>query len=199
MRPVNAWTTVLHLIILPFALFFQQERTAAILTPVHGEALQGLVAIEGNASGDGFSGFDLEFAIEGDSNQTWFLVARGNQPVMEGLLGEWDTSNLTDGQYHLRLRVTYSDGTLLENTVEQVRVRNFTPIETDTPVPTDMPQPGQLPTSTSTLMPPTVTPFPPNPAEMPAPAVSRAVYAGVGSAILLLAGLAVYVSRKRRL
>lgn len=196
MRPVSLWTTYLYLTLL---LMFQQERAVAILTPVNGEALQGLVAIEGNASGEGFRLYEVEFSTEGDASNTWFLIARSEQPVSEGLLAEWDTSNLTDGQYELRLHVLYEGGEELETKITGLRVRNFTPIETNTPVPTQAAQPGQLPTPTSSPFPPTVTPFAPNPATLPPQSVSQSVYLGAGIAVSALILLIIYTFRNRRL
>jgi hypothetical protein len=75
-----------------------------------------------------------------------------------------------DGDYDLRMVVTKNDGESIIYDVPGLRVRNYTPIETDTPAPlqpTETLLPGQRtpePTSTATNQPPTVTPFATNPA-----------------------------------
>jgi hypothetical protein len=117
--------------------------------------------------------FELSFAYFNNPTDVWFLIEQGNQPVMDADLAQWDTSTITDGIYTLRLVIILNDGSQQIVTVPGVRVRNYTPIETDTPNPVMLTEtklsilgPTGTPIATSTPVPPTVTPFPPNPAEL---------------------------------
>lgn len=50
-----------------------------------------------------FGFYKFEFSQPG--SQTWFTISAGNQPVTNGELGNWNTSQLTSGDYLLRLVV----------------------------------------------------------------------------------------------
>jgi hypothetical protein len=101
---------------------------------------------------------------------TWFLIYDSDEAVSDGELTQWDTSTITDGEYKLRLVVTLQDGSQITTDINNLRVRNYTPIETSTSEPTatrapgDTPAPTITPTPTTTPIPPTATPLPPNPA-----------------------------------
>ncbi len=136
-----------------------------------GQAIRGLVPITGTTATDGFLSWELTFTYSGDPTGTWFLIAEGEQPLEEALLAQWDTTTITDGLYDLRLTVYRENGRRSHNIVKQLRVRNYTPIETNTPTPsltptpfTLTPEPTQTPTSTTT---PTETPIPDTPAPLP--------------------------------
>jgi hypothetical protein len=199
MRPFFGWRPVLHLTLLALTAPWQQSDNAAhILTPVPGEALQGLVAVEGDAYGPDFSGYTLTFASADDPTGTRFVIQSGSRPVEKGLLGEWDTGHLSDGEYILFLTVELTDGGQLESRVDDLRVRNYSPIETNTPSPSETPAPGLAPSLTPTLPSPLPTPFPPNPAELPEWAVQRSIIIGLVAGPVLLAGLAWYSRRTRK-
>jgi hypothetical protein len=152
------------------------------------------VSISGNNAIDGFQSSELFFGYANNPTDTWFLITRNDQPVKDGELAQWDTTTITDGNYTLRLIVSFSDGTQSVATVPNVRVRNYSPIETDTPtpitptatqVPGDMPISTITPTATITPKPPTPTPLPTNPAELS----SANIIAGVGKGALATMGL----------
>ena len=92
-----------------------------------------------------------------DPTETWFWSYQGIQPVKGTMLELWDTCTMTAGDYKLRLQVNYSDGSQRSVIVENLRVRNYTPVETNTPAP---------PTSTSLA--------PTNTATAPVPAAVQA-------------------------
>jgi hypothetical protein len=152
-----------------------QAAAASILAPLPGQALQGIVQIIGNTSLEGLISAELSFAYTNDLKQTWFLISLSDQPVKNGILAQWDTTTLTDGIYDLRLVVTLKDGDQKVSILRGVRVRNYTPIETNTPAPptsTATPLPGHTPTPSQTPLPlPTSTqlpntPLPTNPAQL---------------------------------
>jgi hypothetical protein len=129
--------------------------------PIPGQALQGSVPISGRTRLPGFQSAEMSFTYQDDPRQTWFLIKTFDDPVDEGLLTDWDTTTLTDGVYVLRV-VIYRDGGRepVEILIPGLRIRNYSPIETDTPAPTATVQPGETPVPSSTPT-PTMTPTAP--------------------------------------
>jgi len=170
----------------------------AILSPQLGEVLQGVVTIRGSSRAAGFMSSEVDFAYTGDATGTWFLIADGSQPVDSNTLATWDTTSITDGNYNLRLRVYLSDETHLDEIIPNLRVRNYTPVETPTPA---------LTTSTPTLTPtdtliptpfPTPTPLPLNPAVLTTKDISTSLaYGGLGAVIFIVVfGVYLWLRRK---
>jgi len=140
-----------------------------IVSPVSGQAIQGKIAILGSTNLLEIQSLELAFAYANDPTDTWFLLISVNEPVIDGVIAEWDTSTISDGNYELLLVVNLSDGGKLVTTVESLRVRNSSPIETNTPPPIrptseigEINNAAHTPTTTPIL--PTPTPFPKNPA-----------------------------------
>lgn len=149
------------------------SKTVAILSPLPGQALQGTVLIVVDTAVEGFEAAELDFAYANNLSGTWFPIFQGNQPVAGEALTQWDTSQISDGTYTLRLTVRLSDGTQQSVTAAGLRVRNYTAIESDTPTPAtpsatpppqDTPLPSATPSPSETPRPPTPTPLPANPA-----------------------------------
>ncbi len=161
----------------------------AIHSPVAGQALQGSVSIDGTSGVPGFVSAELSFAYSGDPTGTWFLIAEASQPVQDGVMAQWDTGAITDGDYSLRLQVLLADSSHVEALVTGLRVRNYTPVETDTPTPvtpTLTQQPGETPVVTPTrAIRPTSTHLPPNPAEV----TSRDILISLAKGGLAILGL----------
>jgi hypothetical protein len=162
-------------------------------SPSAGQALQGNISISGTTDLPGFQSSELTFAYSQDSTNTWFLIAESNTPVREGELARWDTTTLTDGEYALRLVVNLADGGQVSARVPDLRVRNYTPIETDTPTPVtptttplpgDTPVPTDTPTPTITPIPPTATALPPNPLQTS----TQSIMQSFGKGILVIIG-----------
>jgi hypothetical protein len=175
----------------------------AIIFPSAGDALQGSVPVSGNTAVDGFLSAELTFAYADDPTDTWFLILESDQPTSNGDLVQWDTTTLSDGQYTLRLVVTLEDSSQLVATVENLRVRNYTPIETDTPAPTETPVPGntpiptQTPTPTVTPIPPTSTALPPNPAQLTSQDITLSLGKGALGATAVLAVIGLYAAVRK--
>ena len=91
------------------------ERKGEIISQVDGEAIRGIVPIWGTSLVDGFVSWEINYAYADDNTGTWFLIVESDQPVEEDLLGEWDTTRITDGIYHLRLTIFLEKG--LRNTL----------------------------------------------------------------------------------
>lgn len=163
-----------------------------------GEVLQGVVGIRGSSKVAGFLSADVAFSYAGDTTGTWFQISTSSQPVDLDILASWDTTSITDGDYTLRLRVFLSDGSHLEATVPNLRVRNYTPIETPTPAPTAV-EASPVPTVTETQTPfPTPTALPRNPVILtPADVSTSIAYGGLGAVLFLLV-LGIYFSLRRK-
>jgi hypothetical protein len=165
---------------LPFGRAFVQQpqptpASPAILSPKSGDVLQGKNPITGNTDIAGFLSAELTFAYRDNPTDTWFFIWESRTPLADGVLTHWDTTTLTDGEYTLRLTVFMEDGSQLDATIADLRIRNYTPIETATPTPLtptatlapgDTLVPTLTPTFTETPLPPTVTPLPANPAQL---------------------------------
>jgi hypothetical protein len=176
---------------------------AEIQSPAPGRALQGAVSIIGNSQIPSFVSSELSFSYSGDPTGTWFLIQESSQPVANGLLAQWDTSAITDGVYHLRLVVTLQGGSQTQAVVTGLRVRNYTPVETETPTPvtpTATLVPGNTPVPTLTATSPakpTPTPLPTNPAEITRSDVISSMGKGVLAVLGLFALMAVFALLKR--
>ncbi len=111
-------------------LTFQGDQAVISLTnPRPGEVLKGIIQILGTVQAEQFGRYEVSFAYAGDPTGTWFLIAEGSQPVQDGLIASWDTSQITDGDYRLRVLVTLAGGSTREWIIPDLRVRNYTPIE----------------------------------------------------------------------
>lgn len=172
-----------------------------ILSPLAGEAVQGRTPILGTVLDDQLDAWELYFGYAHDETGTWFLIDRDESPVEAARLSEWDTSQITDGLYNLRLVVFLDDGSQFEVIVPDIRVRNYTPIETSTPTitPTMLisPTPTPIPPTATTI--PTPTPLPPNPAEITPQEFNNSLLRGalVSLGLFLLMGL--YTSLRKSL
>jgi hypothetical protein len=193
--------------------FAQQGTPTATATPVlvyikfppDGQALKGKVAVSGNTSIQGFSSSEVSFSYSDNPTGTWFLIQSSTQPVKDGVLVEWDTSTITDGVFDMRLEVKLVTGESIVYTVRKLRVRNYTPVETETPTPvtpTSTPLPGDTPiptatsTPTETPVPPTRTALPSNPAQVTRQELGISLGKGVLFTLGLFALMGIYLSVK---
>lgn len=176
-----------------------------INSPVNGQALKGNVSITGSTAIENFNSAELSFAYSDNPTDTWFLIQVSTEPVRKGTLATWDTSTITDGLYDLRLLVVRQDGEPITYVVEQLRVRNYTPIETNTPTPVtptstplpgDTPVPTETPTPTESPIPPTVTNLPPNPAQITRQDLGFSLGKGALFTLGLFALIGIYLSIK---
>lgn len=130
-----------------------QGELAIITAPADNEVIRGVVTVAGSAVHPAFDRYELAYAVEPvTSNDQWVGIGElGTQPVVNGELATWDTTNLPDGSYSLRLRVVRNDGNYSEIEVKHVVVANAVPTETPTP------SASATPTVTPTPLPPTPT------------------------------------------
>jgi hypothetical protein len=88
--------------------------------PRAGQEVRGSVEIRGTVSIADFGFYKYEVAPMG--SEVWSTIAAGRDRVLNGVLGQWDTSSLTPGDYQLRLVVTDNQGQALPACVIAVRV-----------------------------------------------------------------------------
>jgi hypothetical protein len=93
-----------------------------ITTPEPGATVTGTVEITGTASIPNFGFFKYEVAPLGSQN--WATISAGREPKINEVLGTWNTSSLTNGDYFLRLVITDNVGMALEPCVIAVGVAN---------------------------------------------------------------------------
>jgi PKD repeat protein len=107
-----------------------------ILSPVPGNVIAGNVQIIGAATHPNFLQYQVEFGPDPNPGNLWYPATYAVQvPVINGLLGIWNTTTVQDGLYAVRLRVYLRDGTTLTTVVNNIRVQNNQP----TPVPSATP------------------------------------------------------------
>ena len=142
----------------------QDQGLAVITSPLEASGATGIVPITGAATHPQFTRYELAFSYTPNPTDTWFPISpRGTAPVVNEVLVRWDTSQISDGLYTLRLRVFYGDGAFLEAFVGNVRVQNATPTPAVGPGTEPAgPSPTPLVPATATqpiiVLPPTSTP-----------------------------------------
>jgi hypothetical protein len=201
---------LLGLLVLPLRVAAQSGDSAAveITAPSPGTPLQGTVTIEGSTLVEGFIYWEITFGYASDATGTWFLIAEGDEQVTAGELAQWDTTIITDGDYNLRLTV-YLQGRRREHyVVNNLRVRNYSPIETITPIPTltstpytEPPRPSLTSTSTTqpteTPIPATPTPLSTNPATITQRDINNSLIRGAAGALAGFVLVGLYLSIKQ--
>ncbi len=107
-----------------------------ILSPVSGNVVAGNVQILGSAIHPQFLQYQVEFGPDPNPGNLWFPATSAvTAPVLNGLLGIWNTTTVQDSRYQLRLRVYLRDGTLLTTVIGNIAVQNHinTPVPSATP------------------------------------------------------------------
>jgi hypothetical protein len=139
-------------------------RSVALRSPVTGETVSGTVAVLGSAQIDGFNFYKVEWAPLSEP-ESWRAVSDvRHEPVINGLLDQWDTDRAGDGVVRLKLTVVDQAATeVCRVVVEDVVIGGLaagtaTPTETGTPTasptaadtaaPTEPPEPtAEAPTA----------------------------------------------------
>lgn len=97
-----------------------------ITSPKPGDQVRERIILSGKVNIPNFGFYKYEFAPQG--SEQWSTIAAGNKIVPEdpaqpeGELGVWDTSQLTPGDYQLRLVATDNQGNFLPPCIVPVRV-----------------------------------------------------------------------------
>jgi len=162
LRSIICTSIILVAIVMPSSAVAQAPGYADVTRPQPGEAIFGLITIEGSAAHPSFVYYEISFAYQPNPSDTWFPIMQPIQtPITDGRLGIWDTTGITDGNYQLRLIVWLENGKSLEAIVSDLRIRNTTPTETPAAtkpaallspspvIPADTPLPTQIPSSSN--------------------------------------------------
>jgi hypothetical protein len=89
--------------------------------PASGQEIRGKITLIGTADIPNFGFYKYEFAPVGVD--VWATIQAGRVALQNDELGAWDTSELTPGDYLLRLVVTDNQGQALPACVVPVRIR----------------------------------------------------------------------------
>ena len=185
-----------RLLILPALLLIaaQDPSPVTISSPASGSVISGEVTVTGTTDVLGFTSSQLDFSYASNPTDTWFALQSFSQPVVDSPLVDWDTTLLSDGDYLLRLRVYFDDGSF-DEVIVPVKIQNDSPILTPTAevTPTSNRLDEGIPTAflvaaspTPTLTPnPTPTPFATNAASL----TKTSIYVSFGRGALVILGL----------
>jgi hypothetical protein len=205
------------LVAVPWIQRAQAQTSGLITSPRDRAAVRGLVPVEGSATHPQFQKYELHFGPEPNPAAQWTPIAGSpfTVPVVQGRLGLWDTTIISDGLYSLRLRVVRVDGNYDEYFVRGIQVSNTQPTDTPTPkatptpaAPTNTPAPTStiviaVPTVSSPTPKPTDTPLPtalptdtPEPMNLPFQNVSSAACWGTGLTVAVFVGLGLFFTLK---
>jgi len=181
---------------LPFLTGSFQISRPKIDSPQNGEDLQGVVEIIGTTDIVGFQSAEVAFAYGKDSS-TWFPIPGNGQLVRDGVLASWDTTTIADGTYLLRVRVLTTDGEVVDVEAKDLRVRNYTPIETSTPRPEEQTAEPQFDMPTSTPQ-PTPTALPQNPASVTMTKLTFSLVEGAAFVFVVFIIIGIYSAARRK-
>ena len=181
---------------LPFLTGSFQISRPKIDSPQNGEALQGVVEVIGTSDIVGFKSAEVAFAYGKDSS-TWFLISSSGQSVRDGALASWDTTTIADGTYLLRVRVNTTDGEVVDVEAKDLRVRNYSPIETSTPRPEEQTAEPYVVLPDATAV-PTPTDLPDNPASVTMTKLTFSLVEGVAFVLIVFIVIGIYSAARRK-
>lgn len=185
----------LHFLLLSavFLLAAQESPPIAITSPAPQEILRGQITITGKVDVPSFVSARLDFAYASNPTDTWFTIQTFSQPLADSTLATWDTTSITDGDYVLRLRVNFEDGTFQDVTVPVEIGNELLPTPTLEPTSTPETDSVLIPTPFLLAASPTPTDIPrPTPTPLPSNPVSlgqNQIYASLGRGALVILGL----------
>ncbi len=103
-----------------------------IVSPVTGSVAQGVYPVFGSASHPDFIQYALEYGPDPNPGNLWYPITPQavTVPVINNVLGSWNTSRVSDGSYQVRLHIYLSGGRELTNViVSGIQVQNQAPTE----------------------------------------------------------------------
>jgi hypothetical protein len=174
---------------------FQVTERPQVASPVPGDVLMGKVNIKGSTDVLDFQSAEVSFRYEDDSSDAWYLIQQGSDPVKDGILAIWDTTTIADGTYRLRVSVTLSDNRTAEVIIPNLRVRNYSPVETATPGLSTNPtgKPTEIKPTATLAVYPTPTDLPENPAQVDSMRLSFSLVRGAAFAVIFFVLLGIYL------
>lgn len=91
-----------------------------LTSPQAGQEVRGKITLEGTVSMPNLGFYKFEVSPKGQ--ETWTTIFAGTKTVVDGEIGNWDTSILTPGEYELRLVFTDNQGKSSPPCIIPVRV-----------------------------------------------------------------------------
>ncbi len=88
--------------------------------PKPGEEISATVELKGTVNIPNLGFYKYEYSKQGEN--IWTTIAGGAQPKIDGVIGFWNTSQLVDGDYLLRLVVSDNQNNLFPACVIPVRI-----------------------------------------------------------------------------
>ncbi|MCJ7624200.1 MAG: hypothetical protein MUO76_11905 [Anaerolineaceae bacterium] len=162
-------------------------------TPEPGDVLQGVIVIVGSTKLSGFQSAEISFSYNSDDADERFLIHSSTEPISTGTLAVWDTTTISDGTYRLHIIVHLEDDRQVETVVPDLRVRNYTPVETGTPNAEADPDIAVFETrnTPTNIVVATPTPFPPNQARITSEEIRNGLIQGAifSATILIMIGI----------
>ena len=180
-----------------------QDILVVIYDPLSGQVVQGQIPIDIGVVAPGYTKVELQFTYTNLTNYGWFLIAESDQIPFDGILTQWDTTAIKDGEYDLRLVALNGNLEPIIYTVTNLRVRNYSTVETETPtpiLPTGTFGVGQAtvePESSKTILAPTLTPFPTNPVIFTSAQFVESISLGGSIVMVVFLVFGIYVGVRR--
>jgi PKD repeat protein len=104
-----------------------------ILSPIPGSVISGSVPVFGATEHPQFAHYQLQYGTDPNPSNFWYPITDPiPTPVLNGLLGNWNTTSIPDGTYQLRLQVGLTDGSVVTIVSNNLQIRNTAPIPTAT-------------------------------------------------------------------
>ena len=114
-----------------------QAQQSGITSPGPGSNItDASVSVLGSAVSPQFQRYELYYKLEPSGDEAYVYFAGDSNQVQGGLLGVWNTGELTPGTYTLRLRVVFPDSNYSTFLSEGINVGLAAPEPTETPTPT---------------------------------------------------------------
>lgn len=178
--------------ILPFNRSALQSGGDVVLSsPVEGQILQGVVIVEGIVSGSDLATWDLQFGYLDDTTDTWFTLSTSDRPVENGQIAAWDTTQITDGDYRLRVVIHFVDGSSQEVQVSGLQVRNYSPLQSSETADQPALEPTAIPSLMAVKSSPTAI-LEPNPGAIDQDQLMKSGLIGAGIVIIAFVTLGIY-------
>jgi hypothetical protein len=92
-----------------------------LTSPEPGQEVSGTLTLLGTVNIANFGFYKYEVSPQG--TDTWTTISAGREMVRDGEVGFWDTSDLTPGDYQVRLLVTDNQGQAFPPCIIPVRVK----------------------------------------------------------------------------
>ncbi len=91
-----------------------------ITSPKAGQEISGAIEIIGTVNIANFGFYKYEVASQG--SDIWATISAGREIVVNNIIGRWDTSALTPGDYQLRIVATDNKGQLIPPCTIPIRI-----------------------------------------------------------------------------